>query len=69
MSVLHTDNTVTDSFKETERDFIYHQLGLSSLTWTMWAAIAVMIGVVYCLVKRYETPLVLLSSALIRRLV
>ena len=67
--MLHTDNTVTDSSKETERDFIYHKLGLSSLTWTMWAAIAVMIGVVYCLVKRYETPLVLLSSVLIRRLV
>ena len=39
------------------------------MTWTMWAAIAMMIGVVYCLVKRYETRLVLLSSALIRRLV
>lgn len=67
--MLHTDNTVTDSSKESERDFIYHQLGLSSLTWTMWAATAVIIDLVYCLVKRYETPLVLLSSALIRRLV
>ena len=37
------------------------------MTWTMWVAIAVMIGVVYFLVKRYEAPLVLLSSALIRR--
>ena len=35
----------------------------------MWAATAVIIDLVYCLVKRYETPLVLLSSALIRRLV
>ena len=39
------------------------------MTCFMWAAIAVIIGMVYCLVKRYETRLVLLSSALIRRLV
>ena len=35
------------------------------MTWIMWAALIVVIGTVYALIKRYETRLVLLTSGLI----
>ena len=35
------------------------------MTWTMWAALIVVVGTVWALIKRYETRLVLLTSGLI----
>ena len=32
------------------------------MTWTMWAALIVVVGTVWALIKRYETRLVLLTS-------
>ena len=38
------------------------------MTWTFWAALVVVIGTVWALIKRYETRLVLLTSGLIMAL-